>query len=61
MKTVGWYHSHPYFKTTPSYIDKQTHEVFTREYNNVPYLGIIMGKKIYKIIIFKYFKLKFKL
>jgi len=42
-KNLGWYHSHPVFKTTPSQIDQETHLNHQNFYKDHPYLGIIIG------------------
>ena len=42
-KTLGWYHSHPKFKTTPSQIDQTTHLDHQHHYKDQPYIGVIVG------------------
>lgn len=42
-KTLGWYHSHPTFKSIPSQIDQETHMTHQSHYKEHHYVGVIIG------------------
>lgn len=42
-KTLGWYHSHPTFKSIPSQIDQETHLTHQIHYKDHHYIGVIIG------------------
>eukprot|EP01017_Pseudomicrothorax_dubius_P023766 TRINITY_DN2533_c0_g1_i7.p1 TRINITY_DN2533_c0_g1~~TRINITY_DN2533_c0_g1_i7.p1 ORF type:complete len:217 (-),score=22.24 TRINITY_DN2533_c0_g1_i7:120-770(-) len=74
LEVLGWYHSHPFFETIPSYIDKDAQTNYQKHYGNQPFLGFIIGpytKESYRrgsidLVIFcvnqgKVYKLKYDL